>query len=101
MSDVVASIEAEAERILEDARRRAQAIIAEAKAEAERLLADESYKKELEEYRASLESALEREVREILLRAESEAKRILSLPEDALVKLAKRLASRVAGVPVE
>lgn len=101
MSDVIASIEAEAERMVEEARRRAQSIVEEARAEAERILSDESYKAQLEELRRSLEERLKMEVQEIIARAEDEARRLSSIPDEVLVRLAKRIASRIAGVQVE
>ncbi|MCS7098805.1 MAG: hypothetical protein RMH84_06990 [Sulfolobales archaeon] len=101
MSDVVASIEAEAEELIENAKRKAQAIIAEARVRAEGILLDDSYKKELEEFRQTAERNIQKEIREIMLQAEYEVKKIQSTPESSLERLAKKLASKIAGVAIE
>jgi cell division septum initiation protein DivIVA len=101
VSDIVAAIEAEAERILEEARRKAQEVLIRAKALAEAILSDDSYKRGIEEEVKLFRARIEEEVRRIVTSAEEEAKRIKAVPEEALVRVAKRIASLVAGVNIE
>lgn len=101
LSDIIASIETEAEKILEEARRRAQLVVEEAKAEAERILSDEAYRAQIEELKSSLEEKLRVEIQEIISAAEIEVRKLSSTSEEVLLRLAKRVASKIAGIEIE
>jgi vacuolar-type H+-ATPase subunit H len=100
LSDLASEIEAEALKLVEEARKKADEILRNAQKRAEEILRDRSYEALLDEEKRRLEDYVEREVKNIISEAEERAK---ALKEKASAKIdlwARRLASIVSGVEV-
>lgn len=100
MSNVVQTIEAEAIKIVEDAKRKAQKIIDEAKVKAKEILDDKSYLNELERYRKEMEEKLRIEIDKIIKEAQIKATMMKHNMMRKAEVIAKKIASIVAGIEV-